>query len=82
MSGDVRGHAADVWGSRGREFKSRQPDTVWPNESQFRSKNLRPGGLNVATGVAAGAVTTGKPLRAARRPLAAAAGSRGCKCLR
>ena len=25
-SGDVLGHAADVWGSRGREFKSRQPD--------------------------------------------------------
>jgi hypothetical protein len=28
-SGDVRGHAADVWGSRGREFKSHQPD--WAN---------------------------------------------------
>jgi hypothetical protein len=26
MSGNVTGHAADVWGSRGREFKSRQPD--------------------------------------------------------
>ena len=26
MSVDVPGHAADVWGSRGREFKSRQPD--------------------------------------------------------
>ena len=25
-SEDVYGHAADVWGSRGREFKSRQPD--------------------------------------------------------
>lgn len=24
-SKDVLGHAADVWGSRGREFKSRQP---------------------------------------------------------
>ena len=24
--GDIHGHAADVWGSRGREFKSRQPD--------------------------------------------------------
>jgi hypothetical protein len=23
---DVLGPAADVWGSRGREFKSRQPD--------------------------------------------------------
>ena len=23
---DILGHAADVWGSRGREFKSRQPD--------------------------------------------------------
>jgi hypothetical protein len=23
---DVLGHAADVWGSKGREFKSRQPD--------------------------------------------------------
>src|SRR5687768_8301167 len=28
------GSALD-WGSRGREFKSRQPDTIWPSESRF-----------------------------------------------
>jgi hypothetical protein len=26
MFEDIRGPAADIWGSRGREFKSRQPD--------------------------------------------------------
>jgi hypothetical protein len=30
MSQDVRGRAADVWASRGREFKSRQPDEQFP----------------------------------------------------
>jgi hypothetical protein len=29
MCGDILGHAADVWGSRGREFKSRQPDRIF-----------------------------------------------------
>jgi hypothetical protein len=24
-----------IWGSRGREFKSRQPDSIWPSETHF-----------------------------------------------
>jgi hypothetical protein len=39
---DVRGRAqrvADVWGSRGREFKSRQPDSEGPSPARFRSCN-------------------------------------------
>jgi hypothetical protein len=30
-SADSLGHTADVWGSRGREFKSRQPDSESPH---------------------------------------------------
>jgi hypothetical protein len=28
-------HGSPIWGSRGREFKSRQPDSESPSESQF-----------------------------------------------
>jgi hypothetical protein len=50
-----------IWGSRGREFKSRQPDSGSPNESVFCSQPAWSGWANVATGVATEFVTTGKP---------------------
>jgi hypothetical protein len=47
-----------IWGSRGREFKSRQPDSKTPNRSAFRTWRRSLDRRNVATG----GLTTGKPL--------------------
>ena len=45
------GSALD-WGSRGREFKSRQPDHIWPSESRFPIWEMSPIVDTVAIGVA------------------------------
>jgi hypothetical protein len=50
-----------IWGSRGREFKSRQPDIKVPSKTGFRSRLRRSNRLNVATGVATGILTTSPP---------------------
>ena len=62
-----------IWGSRGREFKSRQPDTEIPNESRFSCWLLWLARLNVATGI----LTTGslpEPLCAVPKRVQASAG--------
>ena len=46
------GRAADDWGSRGREFKSRQPDRKAPSEAHFRVKPASGIPDRVAMGVA------------------------------
>ena len=38
--------AADVWGSRGREFKSRQPDRICPSGRLFGWSVVGPAGLS------------------------------------
>jgi hypothetical protein len=42
MYDDVRGRAADVWGLRGREFKSRHPDKPNTLSAQVRMLLSRP----------------------------------------
>jgi hypothetical protein len=75
------GSALD-WGSRGREFKSRQPDHIWPSDGTFPKSERSPIVDTVATDVATGMVTTGKHLPAAPQPRAAAPRPRGYRCLR
>src|SRR5215213_943251 len=47
-----------VWGSRGREFKSRQPDRVLPSKSRFVVSDTCGNSGDVATGVAIRILTT------------------------